>query len=210
MLALAALVTAGCGGGGDKAAPATTTTTVVAVTTTAVPSTTEPSTTVPSTIRAAPATTTTAGQTAASAVIEPERVAGIGLGATKSQATDVLGPPTMSGQNTDVGGATYDYLRWQLNGNRGLTLNFRNTALTLTDWAATTAGPATKAGVQVGDGAAKAVAAHGALQTFCCNSQVASVSQGGGRMIVVVDNDTQKVTQIIGGDPAYWSRSIAD
>ena len=29
-------------------------------------------------------------------------------------------------------------------------------------------------------------------------------------MIVVVADDAQKVTQITGGDPASWSRSIAD
>ena len=29
-------------------------------------------------------------------------------------------------------------------------------------------------------------------------------------MIVVVANDSKTVIQIIGGDPAYWSRSIAD
>jgi hypothetical protein len=29
-------------------------------------------------------------------------------------------------------------------------------------------------------------------------------------MIVIVGNGSQKVDQILGGDPAFWSRKIAD
>jgi hypothetical protein len=135
------------------------------------------------------------------------------LGAGKSQAIAVLGPPTTSGQETDLSGKKYDFLKWQLSGNRGLTLNFRTESVTsplLTDWNVNAPGPVTKGGVQVGDTAAKVTAAHGALQVFCCESKVASVVDGPGRMIVVVADDTQKVIQITGGDPGYWSRSIAD
>jgi len=38
---------------------------------------------------------------------------------------------------------------------------------------------------------------------------IASVERGGGRLIVIVDNATGLVRQLIGGDPAFWSRSIA-
>lgn len=216
LLAVGALLAAGCGSDGDDTAAPTTTevtsappTSATATTVTAAPATSAAPTTRPS-----GATSTTRGvQAAAKAVIEPQAVAGIALGANKSQAIAVLGPPTTQGQETDISGKKYDYLRWQFSGNRGLFLNFRTESVTsplLTDWIATAPGPATKAGVQVGDAQAKVTAAHGPLQAFCCESQVASVSQGGGRMMVVVANDSKTVIQIIGGDPAYWSRSIAD
>ncbi len=207
MLVLAALMVTACGSGDDEAAPTTTSTAAPVTSTT----TTAPAPT--STTRAGAATTTTARPSAARAVIEPASVAGIPLGANKSQAIAVLGQPTTTGQETDLSGKKYDYLRWQISGNRGLTLNFRTESVTsplLTDWTANAPGPVTTGGVQVGDGAAKVTAAHGALVTFCCESKVASVTQGAGRMIVVVADDTQKVVQIIGGDPAFWSRSIAD
>ena len=210
MLVLVALMATACGSGDDTAAP-TTTTTAAPITTTTVTSTTAPAPT--STTRAGAATTTTARAGAAKAVIDAATVAGIPLGAGKSEAIAVLGPPTMTGQGTDVSGKKYDFLRWQISGNRGLTLNFRTESVTsplLTDWIASAPGPVTTRGVQVGDGADKVTAAHGALVTFCCESKVASVMQGPGRMIVVVPDETRKVSQIIGGDPEYWSRSIAD
>ncbi len=224
IVALAALVATACGSDDDEAAQTTTSTAAAVVTTTALATSTStsvggPTTTTragaTTTTRAGAATTTTASPrpSAAKAVIEPARVAGIGLGANKSQAIAVLGEPTTTGQETDLSGKKYDYLKWQLSGNRGLTLNFRTESATsplLTDWNANAPGPVTKGGVTVGDGAVKVTAAHGALMTFCCESKVASVVDGGGRMIVVIANDTQKVTQIIGGDPAFWSRSIAD
>ena len=40
--------------------------------------------------------------------------------------------------------------------------------------------------------------------------RVASVTQAGGRMILIVGNASQKVDQILGRDPAFWSRKIAD
>ena len=46
-------------------------------------------------------------------MIEPDTVAGIPLGANKSQAIAVLGNPTVTGQTTDLSGATYDFLRWE-------------------------------------------------------------------------------------------------
>ena len=139
-------------------------------------------------------------------------VAGLAIGSTKAQAIAVLGPATRSGQETDVGGRKYDYLSWEFGGNRGLFLAFGTGSVTsplLTDWK-TTAGPTTKGGVQVGDTAAKATAAHGPLEAFCCDTRVASVTEGGGRMIVVVGNASQRVDRILGGDPAYWQRKIAD
>ena len=216
---VASVAATGCGSDDDEsAAPATTTTSPGTSVASSVPATTTapvtqgPATTA-TTTPASTAPPTTSGQAAAKAIIEPNAVAGIALGSNKSQAIAVLGPPTTMGQEADLSGKTYDYLRWQFSGNRGLFLNFRTESVTsplLTDWIATAPGPATKGGVQVGDGAAKVVAAHGALQAFCCNAQVASVTEGAGRMIVVVANDNQQVTQIIGGDPGYWSRSIAD
>lgn len=210
VLSLTPVLAAGCGSG-DDAAP---------VATTVPPASTSPASTTPAStgpVSTGPATTgATSPSTrprAATAVIEPAAVAGIGLGSTKSQAIAVLGTPTTTGQETDLGGTRYDFLRWELAGPRGLTLNFRTTGATsplLTDWLATAPGPATKRGVQVGDDAAKVTAAHGALEPFCCGATVASVSESGGRMIVVVDSMTRRVVQIIGGDPASWSRSIAD
>ena len=210
--ALAVLAATSCGSGDDQAASSTTAPSPVTSTTSPVAT----STTAPGATTIRPTSTTTSSGTsaaAAKAVIEPAAVAGIPLGANKAQAIAVLGQPTTSGQETDLSGKKYDFLKWQLSGNRGLTLNFRTESATsplLTDWNANAPGPLTNAGVQVGDSAAKAVAGHGALQAFCCESKVASVVQGGGRMIVVVSDATQKVTGITGGDPAYWSRSIAD
>ncbi|HEV2758495.1 MAG TPA: hypothetical protein VGV86_02905 [Acidimicrobiales bacterium] len=215
VLAISALLAAACGSDGDDTAAPTTAVTEAPPTSASVTTVTAaPATSAAPTTRPSGATSTTrAGQTAARAVIEPQAVAGIQLGANKSQVIAILGPPTTQGQETDISGKKYDYLRWQFSGNRGLFLNFRTESVTsplLTDWIATAPGPSTKAGVQVGDGQAKVTAAHGPLQAFCCESQVASVSQGGGRMIVVVADDSKTVIQIIGGDPAFWSRSIAD
>ena len=218
ILPVALVVTTGCGSGGGEDAAATSipsppATEAVTSTTAPLATSTSRATGATSTTRTSGSTSTTAARTAATAIIEPAMVAGVALGANKSQAIAVLGTPTTSGRETDLSGKQYDFLRWQLDGNRGLTLNFRTESVTsplLTDWTANASGPVTKGGVQVGDGAAKVIAAHGPLQGFCCESQVASVSQGGGRMIVVVDGATQRVTQITGGDPAFWSRSIAD
>lgn len=146
---------------------------------------------------------------AGQAIIEPDSVAGIGLGTTKSEAHAVLGPPTSSGKHTDVHGEEFDFLHWQLDGNRGLTLNYRfptGVSPKLTDWQASAHGPSTKKGVQVGDAANEVIAAYGPLEPFV-GVQVAAVDQGGGRMIVVVDNGM--VTLIIGGDHESWMRSVA-
>ena len=209
LFVLAIVVVSGCGSEGDNAAPATTTTAAPA-TTIAAPTTTAAST---STSRAPAATTTTRRPAAATAVIEPDSVAGIPLGATKSQAIAVLGQPTRTSQETDLSGKKYDALNWDLSGNRGLSLAFGTESVTsplLTDWKATGPGPVTKAGVQVGDAVAKVTSAYGALQAFCCDTRIANVNQGAGRMIVIVGNASQKVDQIVGGDPAFWSRKIAD
>jgi hypothetical protein len=216
ILALAALATASCGSGDDKAAPPTTTAAPVPTSTsTSAPATTSTARTGTSTTTTRPGavTSTTVRRTAATAVIGPASVAGIPLGATKAQAIAVLGQPTTSGQENDLSGKKYDFLTWRLDGNRGLTLSFGTESVTsplLTDWMANATGPVTTGGVRVGDSAAKVTAAHGALLPFCCDTQVASVMEGGGRMIVVVPNATQKVASITGGDPAYWSRKIAD
>lgn len=208
-VALVALGAVSCRSGGDEAAPATTTTAAPA--TTATPATTvAPATT---TTRAPAATTTTRRPTAATAVIQPDSVAGIALGSTKAQAIAVLGPPTRTSQETDLSGQRYDALSWDLAGNRGLSLAFGTDSVTsplLTDWKATAPGPTTGAGVQVGDAVAKVTSAYGALTAFCCDTKVASVNRGSGRMIVIVGNASQKVDQIVGGDPAFWSRKIAD
>ena len=201
-LAVVALMTVACGSGDDDgAAPATT----AAPTTTVAPSTT--------TTRAPAVTSTTRKPTPATALIEPDTVAGIPLGATKSQAIAVLGQPTRTSQETDLSGKKYDALSWDFSGNRGLSLAFGTDSATsplLTDWKATAPGPVTRAGVQVGDAVAKVTSAYGALQAFCCDARIANVNQGAGRMIVIVGNASQKVDQIVGGDPAFWSRKIAD
>ncbi|HUR23083.1 MAG TPA: hypothetical protein VMZ73_04355 [Acidimicrobiales bacterium] len=210
VFALTFLLMAGCGSDGDAAAPATTTT--AAPTTTMNPPTTIAASTTTSS-RPPAATSTTRRPAAATAVIEPDKVAGIPLGATKGQAIAVLGQPTRTTQETDLSGKKYDALAWDLSGNRGLSLAFGTDSATsplLTDWRATFPGPVTKAGVQVGDTAAKVTSAYGALQPFCCDTKIANVNQGAGRMIVIVGNASQKVDQIVGGDPAFWSRKIAD
>ncbi|MGH9277853.1 MAG: hypothetical protein ACRD12_07055 [Acidimicrobiales bacterium] len=157
-----------------------------------------------------PRPTTTAGDTkvtAATAVVEPDSIGGIPLGATRQEAIEVFGPPDSTAE---------DQLRWQFGGGtaRGLTLFFRSGSTFspgLTDWIATARGPVTAKGVGVGDGAGAVIAAYGALDPFCCETKVASVEQAGGRMIVVVGSyGTSAVGQVIGGDPKAWSRSIAD
>jgi hypothetical protein len=210
VLTFLALASVACGSDGDDTAASASTTATVAPTTAAPTTTVAPS---PTTTRPPAATSTTRRPTPATAVIEPDTIAGIPLGATKSQAIAVLGQPTRTSQETDLSGKKYDSLSWDLSGNRGLVLAFGTESVTsplLTDWKATGPGPATKAGVQVGDAAAKVTAAYGALQAFCCDTKVASVNQGAGRMIVIVGNASQKVDQIVGGDPAFWSRKIAD
>jgi hypothetical protein len=203
-------MTAACGSGDDDAAAPSTTTTEAPATTQAPSTTVTPST---ATTRAPAVTSTTRKPTAATAVIEPDTVAGIPLGATKSQAIAVLGQPTRTSQETDLSGKKYDALSWDFSGNRGLSLAFGTDSATsplLTDWKATAPGPVTKAGVQVGDAVAKVTGTYGALQAFCCDTRIANVTQGAGRMIVIVGNTSQKVDQIVGGDPAFWSRKIAD
>jgi hypothetical protein len=210
VLTFLALASVACGSDGDDTAASASTTATVAPTTAAPTTTVAPS---PTTTRPPAATSTTRRPTPATAVIEPDTIAGIPLGATKSQAIAVLGQPTRTSQETDLSGKKHDSLSWDLSGNRGLVLAFGTESVTsplLTDWKATGPGPATKAGVQVGDAAAKVTAAYGALQAFCCDTKVASVNQGAGRMIVIVGNASQKVDQIVGGDPAFWSRKIAD
>jgi len=145
----------------------------------------------------------------AQAVIEPDSVAGLGLGTNKSEAHAVLGPPTSSGKHTDVNGEEFDFVQWELDGNRGLTLNYRfptGVSPKLTDWNANARGPATRKDVRVGDSADHVVAAYGPLEPFV-SAQIVAVEQGGGRLIVIVDNGT--VTSIIGGNPEFWMRSIA-
>lgn len=206
----------GCGDDDEEAesgSQPTSVTTSAAGTSSSAPGAATTAATAVATTVAATAPPTTAKVTAANAIIEPETVAGIPLGSNKSAAIAVLGDPTTTGQDTDLRGTKYDYLRWSLSGNRGLTLNFRTESVTsplLTDWIATAAGPATKLGVKVGDSAETVTAAYGPLQNFCCDSKISNLERGGGRMIVVVDNASQVVRQIIGGDAGYWSRSIAD
>lgn len=107
-------------------------------------------------------------------MVGPDTVAGLALGATKTQVLAVLGKPAVTEQATDVGGAKYESLSWRFSGNGGLTLSFRpysRFAPGLSDWIATAAGPRTAAGFQVGDPAADVVSAYGALQSFCCSSR---------------------------------------
>lgn len=193
--------------GGDQAglttAP-TTTTTTVAVTTSAAAATTV------TTPRAT--TTTTVGVTAANSTIEPDSIGGLEPGSNKTAAFTRFGDPTSTGDGTDLAGDRYDFLRWDFSGNRGLTLYYRQAGVTsplLAHWQVTAPGPATARGVKVGDPASAVVAAYGALQPFCCDTQVASVTRGPGRMIVIVQPGAN-VTQIVGGVESSWSRLIAD
>ena len=183
--------------------PPTSTTTTVAATTSTAPATT---------VTTARATTTTARVTAANAVIEPDSIGGLEPGSNKTAASTRFGDPTSTGDGTDLAGDRYEFLRWDFSGNRGLTLYYRQRGVTsplLEHWQVTAAGPATARGVKVGDPASAVVAAYGALQPFCCDAQVASVTRGPGRMIVIVQPGGN-VTQIIGGIESSWSRLIAD
>ena len=47
-------------------------------------------------------------------------------------------------------------------------------------------------------------------EQFCCGAHVAAVERGGGRLIIVVDDASQTVMNLTGGDQEFWSRSIAD
>jgi hypothetical protein len=147
------------------------------------------------------------------ALVGPGTVAGLAIGATRAEAVAVLGTPSSEPTGSDVGGSTFASLRWDFDEDGGLVLNFRGgsgASARLTDWTATAPGPRTEAGIEVQDAAAEVEAAYGALEPFCCEATVATVTWGDGRMIVVVDEVSKQVTQIIGGDPGYWSRSIAD
>ena len=195
---------------GEEAGVAATTSTAAVATTGA--STTSAPAAVTTSPSSAPATTTTPANRAATAVLEPDSIAGVEVGSNKSDAIAALGPPTSTGRETDLSGAMYDFQRWDFAGNRGLILNYRTPAVTsplLTDWTATAPGPATVRGIKVGDPASAVVAAYGPLTGFCCDRQIASIEKGAFRMIVVVEPGAN-VTQIIGGDPGFWSRSIAD
>lgn len=209
LIALAATGVACSDDGGDEAGLTTAPPTTSTSTTVATTSSTAPATTVTTT----PATTpTTARVTAANAVVEPDSIGGLEPGTNKSAAYARFGDPTSTGDGTDLGGDRYEFLRWEFSGNRGLTLYYRQTGVTsplLAHWQVTANGPATARGVKVGDPASAVVAAYGALQPFCCDTQVASVSRGPGRMIVIVQPGGN-VTQIVGGVESSWSRLIAD
>lgn len=195
-------------GDGDEADPTTTGPPTTSTTVAAATSTTAAG----ATSSTARVTTTTARVTAANAVVEPDSIGGIQIGTTRSEANAVLGEPTDTGSGTDLGGDPYQTSRWVLSGNRGLTLYYRQTGVTaplLVHWQVTAPGPATARGVKVGDPASAVIAAYGALQPFCCDTQVASVTRGPGRMIVIVEPGGN-VTQIVGGVESSWSRLIAD
>lgn len=155
----------------------------------------------------------TAAKTMASrAVMEADSVAGLPLGATRDQAAAVLGNPTTVTSEGDSAGS-YEAHRWQLSGNRGLALSFRaGSRYTpgLTDWRADINGPRTIGGVQVGDTTDEVVAAYGPLAAFCCAAKVAMIERGGGKMIVIVRDNTGLVDTIVSGDPAAWMRTIED
>lgn len=160
-----------------------------------------------------PAPEVTASRTIASrAVIEPDSVAGIPLGATKDQAAAVLGPATTTTTERDSSGP-YQTLRWQLSGSRGLALSFRagsRFSPGLTDWRTDIRGPATAAGIEVGSELDKVVATYGPLADFCCATKVASVERGGGRLVVMVLKSTGVADRIVGGDPKAWMRTIEE
>jgi len=126
--------------------------------------------------------TSLAPVSAAQAIVEPDSVAGLGMGTNKSEAEAVLGPPTSSGRHTDVNEQQYDFVHWQVDASRGLTLNYRfpeGVSPKLTDWSVDAHGPSTSRGVRVGDSEDEVVAAYGPLEPFV-GAQIAAVEQGGG------------------------------
>jgi hypothetical protein len=160
-----------------------------------------------------PAPDVTAPRTVASrSVLEPDSVAGIPLGASKDQAAAVLGPATTTTSERDSAGS-YQTLRWQLSGSRGLALSFRagsRFSPGLTDWKTDIRGPATSAGIEVGSQMEAVVAAYGPLADFCCATKIASVERGGGRLVVMVLTSTGVTDRIVGGDPKAWIRTIEE
>ena len=149
---------------------------------------------------------------ASRSVIEPDSIAGIPLGATRDQASAVLGNPTTTSSHRDSAGP-YETLHWQLSGVKGLALSWRSGSRYspgLTDWQADIRGPATGAGVEVGTQADPVIAAYGALADFCCATKAAVVERGGGRLVVMVQNNTRLVTLIVAGDPVAYMRTIAE
>ena len=200
------LIGTGCGDDADDEATSSTSPTVAGATSTAGAAATTTGGGAAATTSAAPA------MKAATAILEPDTVAGIELGTNKSAAIAVLWNPTTPGQETDVSGERYDFLRWELSGDRGLILNYRTQGATsplLTDWTATAPGPVTARGIQVGAPESAVVAAYGPLSGFCCGVMIAEATRGPGRLIMIVEPGAT-VRQIIGGDPGFWSRSIAD
>ena len=186
-IGLVVVVLGGCsGGGGGSSAPAAT--------------------------GFAPPEVTATRTLASRSIIEPDAIAGLPLGASKDQAAAVLGPATTTTSDRDSVGR-YETLHWQLSGNKGLALSFRagsRYSPGLTDWAADVRGPATSAGVQVGDQADKVIEAYGPLADFCCASKAAVVDRGAGRLIVLVLNNTRLTDRIIGGDSSAWMRTVQD
>ncbi len=149
----------------------------------------------------------------ATAVIEPDSVGGIPLGATAAEVEFALGTPTTRGRVTDLHGREVDFRTWQIQGDRGLVLSFPSTGAStprVHHWSTHTPGPSTAKGVQVGDPASKVTAAYGPLEPFVvAGSHAATVERGGGTMVVVVDDASQQVDVIIGGDRESWMGGIA-
>jgi len=215
-----ALVVVACtDDGGEEATPTTapgpaTTTEPADTTAAAGAATTAAAANAPATTAAAsPATTAAAGAgAAATARIEPNAIAGLPRGSNKSAAYERFGNPNASGQDTDRAGASYEFLRWELSGNRGLTLYYRALGVTsplLTHWQVTAPGPATARGIKVGDPASAAVAAYGPLEPSCCGALMVSVTEGGGKLVLLMDPAGTVVHQILGGTESSWTPLIA-
>lgn len=215
-----ALVVVACtDDGGEEATPTTapgpaTTTEPPDTTAAAGAATTAAAANAPATTAAAsPATTAAAGAgAAATARIEPNAIAGLPRGSNKSAAYERFGNPNASGQDTDRAGATYEFLRWELSRNRGLTLYYRALGVTsplLTHWQVTAPGPATARGIKVGDPASAAVAAYGPLEPSCCGALMVSVTEGGGKLVLLMDPAGTVVHQILGGTESSWTPLIA-
>lgn len=150
------------------------------------------------------------------AVMEPDTVAGLALGATRDDVRARLGSPTEVVQRRDSSG-TYEAWFYQFTvpetANAGLYLGFRTGSRcspNLTDWITNAAGPTTAAGVQLRDPESKVQASYpGAAQAVEGGRAYALKGRDGELRVLVADVSGAVVT-VAGGDRTAWRRSFRD
>ena len=144
------------------------------------------------------------------ALVEAAAIGGIALGSSTDEAIAAFGQPSEQGELAGESGRTL-YMRWDFDGTRGVTLNYRDGSVHtpgLTDWKVNTAGPQSDSGIQVGDPSEAVEAAYGPLApSGVAGHRSAGRSRAGGRIEVFVNIASNQVAFILGGDQAAWSLS---